>query len=304
MTELSTAGERGRRRRRRPPWRRWLLAYAFVAPVIVLTAAFSLVPLVMLAYRSLYKGNVFDTDLQWAGLANYAGSFQSGGGHAIGVTVVYTVLFVAVCMASGLGMALLLDVRLPGLRRVRAAFIVPLVVPTVATALIWGSLFAPQFGLISRLLSAIHLPEVNWFSSPAPALATVLLFGCWQFFGEDVILYLAALKSLPRDILEAATVDGAGAWQRFRHMRWPLLRRATALILVVTTLTGLQTFTQIFVLTNGGPGNATETVLYYIYNQGFVQNNTGQADAMGVILFLLSLLVTVMQIAIVRSAVE
>jgi ABC-type sugar transport system permease subunit len=207
-------------------------------------------------------------------------------------------------MAAGLGVGLLLDVRLPGLRHVRAAFIVPLVVPTVATALIWGSLFAPQFGLVSRILDGLHVPPVGWLTSPAPALATVLLFGCWQFFGEDVILYLAALKALPSDLLDAAAVDGAGAWQRFIYLRWPLLRRSTALILVVTTLTGLQTFTQIYVLTNGGPNNATTTVLYFIYNAGFVQNNTGQADAMGVVLFFLSLLVTLIQLALVRSVVE
>jgi ABC-type sugar transport system permease subunit len=120
----------------------------------------------------------------------------------------------------------------------------------------------------------------------------VLTFGVWQFFGEDVILYLAALKSLPLDILEAASVDGAGPWLRFRLIRWPLLRRSTVLILVITTLTGLQTFTQIDVLTNGGPNGATTTALFYIFNQGFIQFNTGQADAMGVILFLISLVTT------------
>jgi len=127
----------------------------------------------------------------------------------------------------------------------------------------------------------------------------VLTFGIWQFFGENVILYLAALKTLPVDVMEAASVDGAGPWRRFISVRWPLLRRHTVLIWVITTLTGLQSFTQIYVLTNGGPNGATTTALFYVYNQGFVQFNTGQADAMGVVLFLISLAVTVAQVGLI-----
>jgi ABC-type sugar transport system permease subunit len=104
---------------------------------------------------------------------------------------------------------------------------------------------------------------------------------------------LAGLKTIPLDLIEAAGVDGAGPWRRFRYIRWPLLRRHTVLICVITTLTGLQTFNQIFVLTNGGPNGATTTALFYIFNQGFVQFNTGLADAMGVILFGVSLFITV-----------
>jgi ABC-type sugar transport system permease subunit len=98
--------------------------------------------------------------------------------------------------------------------------------------------------------------------------------------------------------MDAASIDGAGPWQRFRHVTWPLLRRSTLLISVVTTLTGLQTFTQIYVLTQGGPGGATQTALYYVYNEGFIQFDTGKADAMGTVLFLLALTVTMTQIGL------
>jgi ABC-type sugar transport system permease subunit len=274
------------------------LAYLFVAPAVVLTAAFSLLPLVLLADRSLYAGNVFGTNLHFVGFSNYPATMSSGGAHALVVTAIYTVGFTVAVMALGLGLALLLNQRLPGLDRMRAPFIVPLVVPTVGLALIWGSLFAPQFGLVNRVLSALGLGDHDFISSPGLALFTVLTFGVWQFFGEAVILYLASLKSLPVDVLQAAEVDGAAAWQRFRYMSWPMLRRSTVLISVVTVLTGLQTFTQIQILTQGGPDGATTTALYYIYNENFVQNNTGNADAMGVILFLLSLAVTVSQVGL------
>jgi multiple sugar transport system permease protein len=284
--------------------RRWGTAYAFVLPVLALTVIFSVVPLVLVFQRSFYQGNIFGTNLTFAGLANYRGVFSSGGGHALIVTAVYTAGFVAVCMISGFAIALLLDVRLPGLRQVRAFFIIPMVVPAVATAFIWFTLFEPDTGLFNRVLSAAGLPQAT-LSTPSTAVIAVIGFGAWQFFGEVVLLYLAALKSLPQDVLEAASVDGAGAWQRLRYVRWPLLRHQTALIAVIATLTGLQTFTQIYVLTDGGPQGATQTALYYVYQEAFglgAGGSVGLADAMAVILFLISLVITIIQLRVVGRA--
>src|SRR6202041_3248488 len=149
------------------------------------------------------------------------------------------------------------------------------------------------------------LPQVS-LSTPTTALVAVIAFGAWQFFGEVVLLYLAALKALPGDVVEAASVDGAGAWQRLRYIRWPLLRHQTVLIAILATLNGLQTFTQIYVLTDGGPQGATQTALYYVYQQAFGlggSGSTGLADAMSVILFGISLVVTIIQVSLVsRSA--
>lgn len=305
MTTLVTRTARRRPdlhgKRRRPARRNALTAYTFIAPVLVLTVIFSVIPLVMVFRRSLYRGNIFDTDLRFAGLTNYRNVFGTGGGHALIVTAIYTVGFVAVCMILGFGIALLLDVRLPGLSHVRAVFVIPLVVPSVATALIWFTLFQPNTGLFNRILVSVGLPQAT-LSGKTTALVAVIAFGAWQFFGEVVILYLAALKTLPGDALEAAVIDGAGAWQRLRYIRWPLVRHQTALIGVLATLNGLQTFTQIYVLTNGGPQGATQTALYYVYQQAFglgADGSVGRADAMSVILFLISLVVTIGQLALV-----
>ncbi|MBB4704170.1 carbohydrate ABC transporter permease [Sphaerisporangium siamense] len=299
MGELISAAPLARARRAGSGRRTRALAYAFVAPTVLLTVAFSLVPLGMLLWRSLHGGGVFDLAPRFVGLDNYTAMLAEGGGHALGVTAVYTTGFVVLTMGAGLGLALLLNSRAPGVARLRAPFVVPLVVPVVATALIWANMFAPRFGVVNRVLAALGLPQADILSAPGPALLAVLTFGAWQFFGQNVILYVAALKSVPRDVLDAAAVDGAGAWRRFRHVQWPLTRRHTLLIWVVTTLTGLQTFTQIYVLTQGGPDGATSTALYYVYDQGFVQFDTGRANAMGVALFLLSLLVTLAQLWLV-----
>jgi ABC-type sugar transport system permease subunit len=273
--------------------------------VLGLTVLFSVVPLVLVIQRSLYRGNIFGTDETFAGLANYAAVFSTGGGHALTVTAIFTVGFVATCLVLGLGIALLLDVQLPGLQHVRAFFVIPLVVPPVATAFIWFTFFQPDTGLFNRFLIGAGLPQVT-LSSPTDAMIAVIAFGAWQYFGEVVLIYLAALKALPRDVIEAALVDGAGAWARLRRIRWPLLRHQTALLLVIATLYGLQTFTQIYILTDGGPQGATQTALFYIYQQGFglgAGGSIGLADAMSVILFAISLVVTVTQITIVsRSA--
>ena len=272
--------------------------YTFVLPAVGLTVLFSIYPLIMVVQRSLQRGTFFGTNLTFAGLGNYRAVFATGGGHALVVTAVFTVGFVAACMVAGLAVALILDVRLPGLRQVRAFFIIPIVVPPVATAFIWFTFFQPNTGLLNRLLTAAGLPQVS-LSSPTTALIAVIAFGAWQFFGEVVLLYLAGLKSLPEDLLEAASVDGAGAWGRLRYIRLPLLRRQTVLISIIATLTGLQTFTQIYVLTDGGPQGATQTALYYVYQQAFglgAGGSVGLADAMAVILFAISLVITIGQL--------
>lgn len=284
---------------------RWGTAYSFVLPTLGLTILFSIVPLVLVIQRSLYKGNVFGTNLTFAGFANYADVFRTGGGHTLIVTLVFTSGFVAVSLLLGLVIALLLDVKLPGLKQVRAAFVIPIVVPQVATAFIWFTFFQPDTGLFNRGLLAAGLPQVS-LSNATDAMIAVIAFGAWQYFGEIVLIYLAALKTLPRDVLEASSIDGAGAWQRFLYVRWPLLRHQTALLMVIATLYGLQTFTQIYILTDGGPNGATQTALYYIYQQAFglgASGSTGLADAMSVILFFVSLVVTMIQIGVVsRSA--
>ncbi len=282
----------------------WSTAYSFVLPGLGLTILFSVVPLILVIQRSLYKGNIFGTNLTFAGLANYADVFRTGGGHSLVVTAVFTAGFVAVTMLLGFSIALLLDVRLPGLRHVRAFFVIPLVVPPVATAFIWFTFFEPDTGLFNRLLIGAGLPQVT-LSSATDAMIAVIAFGAWQYFGEIVLIYLAALKTLPRDVIEAASIDGAGAWQRLRYVRWPLLRHQTALLLVIMTLYGLQTFTQIYILTDGGPQGATQTALYYVYEQAFglgAGGSIGLADAMSVILFAISLVVTIVQITLVSRA--
>jgi ABC-type sugar transport system permease subunit len=302
LPAMGKAGEEKKASRKRGlvTWRTHAFGWSLLAPVVVLTAVFSLLPLSLVVWRSLYAGNVFGTNLTWAGLSNYSSAVRHGGAHSLAVTAVYTGGFVVIVMGLGLAFGILFSVRLKLARALRFIFVIPLVTPTVATALIWGSLFAPEFGFVNRIFGALGLGEPRWLSSPDLALVTVLLFGVWQFFGEAVLLYIAGLASVPREIVDAAEIDGANAFQRLRYVRLPLVRRTSELLVILTTLTGLQTFTQIFVLTNGGPGRATTTLLYDVYKTAFVANNVGKADALAVLLFVISFLITLGQLRLVR----
>lgn len=294
MAKLESAAARRRRRQME------IFGWSLLAPVLVLTTAFSLLPLGLVAWRSLYKGNIFDTNLRYSGLTNYSSAFQGSGAHALEITAIYTLGFLILVMGLGLGLAVLFSVRLRIATKLRFLFVIPLVTPSVATALIWGSLFAPQYGFVNRVLGALGIAEPRWQTSPDLALLMVLLFGVWQFFGEAVLLYIAGLASIPRELVDAAEIDGASGWQRLRYVRLPLVRGISELLVILTTLTGLQTFTQIFILTNGGPGTATTTLLYDVYKTAFVSNNVGKADALAVGLFLISFLITLGQLRLVR----
>jgi ABC-type sugar transport system permease subunit len=300
---MSTAAEREKPRQKGlVTWRTHAFGWSMLAPVVLLTAAFSLLPLGLVVWRSLYSGNVFGNNLRFAGLSNYSSAIRHGGAHSLAITAVFTGGFLVIVMGLGLAFGILFSVRLKVARALRFIFVIPLVTPTVATALIWGSLFAPEFGFVNRIFRGLGLGEPRWLSSPDLALLTVLLFGVWQFFGEAVLLYIAGLASVPREIVDAAEIDGANAWQRLRYVRLPLVRRTSELLVVLTTLTGLQTFTQIFILTNGGPGRATTTLLYDVYKTAFVSNNVGKADALAVFLFVISFLITLGQLRLVRRS--
>jgi multiple sugar transport system permease protein len=160
--------------------------------------------------------------------------------------------------------------------------------------MIWLFMFNPSFGVINYFLSLIGVPRLTWLNSPASALPSIILVGIWRNLGYDVVIYLAGLQGIPAHLHEAVMVDGASAWQRFRRVTWPLLMPTTMFVLIVTGVQALQAFDQIFVLTLGGPGNATATVVYDVYRNAFLYFKMGYASAMAftwfVLVFALSLL--------------
>lgn len=277
-----------------------IFGYLLILPTFALTFLFTDIPLIRTMYDSFFRGSLLGGIQGFVGFKNYTSSLSGGGAMSLLVTLKFTIGFVILATLLGLLIGLLLNKPVKGISTFRTAFIVPLVVPIVATGFIWVTLFNPFFGIVDRILAAVGLPRVDWFNDPHAALVTVILFSTWQHFGQNVILFLAALKGLPKDLLEAAEIDGAGPFTRVKSIVLPLLVPSIALIVVLTTIAALQVFTQIYVLTGGGPVGSTTTAAFYIYSQAFTLYNTGTADALATILFLITIAITIFQMKVLK----
>jgi multiple sugar transport system permease protein len=201
--------------------------------------------------------------------------------------------------ALALLLAIALNQQLRGMHVFRAAYFLPTITSAVAAATVWRWIYEPNFGLLNSLLYAIgveHPP--TWISSPAWAMPALILLGIWQGLGFQMVIFLAGLQGIPAHLYEAAAIDGAGWWARFRHITLPLISPTTFFVLIISVIGSYQVFDQAFVLTEGGPGYATTTLVYYIYEYGFQFFKMGYAAAMAWILFAIVFVLTVIQFRI------
>jgi multiple sugar transport system permease protein len=296
-------------RPQRPPLRKRLMGsehvagWAFVAPALILIAVFFLIPIGWSLLLSLQADNLLGSS-HYVGLANYRALtkdpvFRS----AIGHTLLYTVIFVPVSVLGALGLAVALHRHIRGIRFYRLAVFIPLVTSTVATGIVFLWLLDPTFGLVNYVLHALGIRQQQFLQDPNEALYCIVAMTVWGWLGFDVIVYLAALQGIPEDLMEAAEIDGAGRWRRFRTIVVPLLSPATLFLVVWSTINALQLFDEIYVTTRGGPLGATTVLVYYLYQQAFQFFNAGYGSAIAYVLFLAILLVTLSQMWIGRRRV-
>ncbi len=275
--------------------KRHIFSYIMILPTFGLTALFTIYPLIVVVFRSFYSGSLFSMAHSFAGLANYATLLQQGGIASLGVTAEFTIGFVAASTILGMLGAMLLNLPLKGTEAVRTTFIIPLVVPIVATAIVWTTLFNTFFGPVDAFLSFLGLPRLDWLGSPNLALPTVIMFSTWQYVGENVILFIAALRAIPVEVREQALVDGARGFKNFWRITLPLITPSLVVVMVIGTIAAMQAFTQIYIITQGGPIDATTTAAFYVYQEAFTFFNTGAADAMATIIFAITILLTLLQ---------
>lgn len=195
----------------------------------------------------------------------------------------YTAVTVPVGAMLAFGLALLLNRSWTGMGLFRSLFFTPALVSGVAIAIVWGWLFNPRFGAVNGLLRTLHLPEPGWLGDPRWAMPVIIMLGLWSV-GGTMLIYLAALQSIPRELYDAARLDGAGRWQATRHVTLPMVSSITFFVLVVGTITSLQVFTPTYVLTGGGPNNSTLTLPLYIYQNAFTYGRIGYSAALTVVL--------------------
>lgn len=272
--------------------------YALVAPTTVLLAVFYLYPLAQTVAYSFTDWNPgVPGAVSFVGLQNFADlAGASGFLQALGTTVLIAVVVVPGSMAVGLVLAALLDGSFRGRTVYRTLIFAPHIAPTVGSALIFSYLLTPLGGLVNAALRGVGIPAVPFLTTSPWALIAVIVFLLWQQVGYSMVIYSAALSTIPPSYHEAAKLDGAGAVRRFVSISLPLVFPTSGFLVITGLLSSLQVFTQVFVLTGGGPLDSTKTVVFWIYEQGFLFFNGGLATAGSVVLLLVGVVVTLLQL--------
>ena len=276
--------------------RRSLLeGYFFLAPSLLHLIVFIAVPLIFSLYLSLHQWNVISPSKPFVGFGNFRALFHDAlFWKAMKNTAVYT-LQVPIGMAAALFVAILMNQRLRGIHFFRTIFFLPSVSSFVAVALVWQWLYQPQYGLVNFLLKQIGFGPVPWLSSPKTALLSIMIMTIWMGIGYQMVIFLAGLQGIPDYLYEAALMDGASPWQRFRSITLPLLKPTTFFVLITSVIGSFQVFTSVYVMTQGGPNHATDVVVYHIYQNAWEYLRMGYASAMSWVLFLVILIVTLVQ---------
>ena len=269
--------------------------WLFVAPATLLIVAFGLVPIGW-SFLLSFQSSDFVSPPEWVGVANYQALKDDPEFHAAIVrTLVYTALFVPLVVFGGLAIAVALNAKVRFMGFYRTAVFIPVACSTVATAIIFNWLLEPTYGIVNWALGWVGLGPYGFFQDPDQALVSVVVMTSWGWIGFNAIIYLAALQSIPRELVEAAAIDGAGRFATFRRITWPLLGPATLFLVVWATINALQVFDEIYVSTRGGPLQATTVVVYYLYEQAFRFFAAGYGAAIAYVLFVGILLLTLIQ---------
>lgn len=295
LANVATGVARGFRRRT-TYWQRdsWT-GYAFVAPQFIGFAIFLGVPMVAVAYYSLYDWHILRGTAELTGASNYARMLQDPQfATVLRNTFLFSAGLVPFNLALALGLALLLDQKLRGTTVFRTLFFAPVVVSLVAWAIVWNFLLQADGG-INLFLSTLGIDGPNWLRESEWAMPSVITVQVFKNVGLNMILFLAALQSVPGEIIEASRVDGAGPVKGFRLITLPMIAPTILLVSMITVIGSFQVFATIVVLTGGGPGNATNVLVYYIYQQAFRVYEAGYASAGAVVLFVIVLALTVAQ---------
>ncbi len=267
--------------------RRTLAAWGFLAPAAALILAFTLGPLLFSLWISLHEWRLIDPAPLFLGLDNYAALLANPDWwSAIGNTALFT-LHVPAAMAVALALALLTRGSRRAMRWARLALFLPAITSVAAIAVVWKWLLSDQYGLLNQTLERAGLGSVPWLTSPDTALASLMMIGIWMVVGYQMVVFQAGLAAIPRDWYDAARVDGAGPWQRFRHITLPGLRHTLFFVLVTSIIGSFQVFGLVYVMTEGGPLGATDVAVYHIYREAWEFLRFGNAAAMSWLLFAL-----------------
>jgi ABC-type sugar transport system permease subunit len=280
----------------RRSWRRYRAGILFVLPALVLYLIFMVYPFFQSIYFSLTSWNGVAAVKEWVGLANYR---ELVGDNLFWLSLLHTVIWVIIGTIApiviGMLLALLLWRRPKGFTLFRTFFFMPQVLSTVVIGIIWNWIYNPIFGILNEILDAVGLEDLSrgWLGDPDIALYAVLIAAIWATIGFVFVILLAGLQNVSKDLLEAATVDGANVWQRFWNVTVPQMASVLNVVIALLLIGGFSVFDIVFVMTGGGPANATEVLATYTYKEAFTQNNVGYASTLSVVITVISLIASV-----------
>ncbi|WP_315216136.1 sugar ABC transporter permease [Actinomyces dentalis] len=284
---------------------RKLLIGLFLAPTVIGLGLFTFLPILASVVLAFFSWDII-TPPRFVGLENFA---DIAADPTIRVSFLNTIGFVVVAvtlqLAVALVLAVLVNTRMPGLLKsfFRSVLFFPLVLSAASVSIIMGYLFNENFGLVNHVLNLLGMADVPWLTSTHGAMIVVVLVYVWQNFGFSFLLFLGGLSSIPKEVYEAAQVDGATGWKQFWRITFPLVSPTTLVASVMAIISALQIFDQPYVLTRGGPGDSTRTAVMVIYESAFKQLEFGRASAIGIVLTVVIMLVTAVQFRLSRRFV-
>ena len=296
MTKSNVAGRRGRRLNLKQ--REALTGWLFVSPALIGFGIFTFGAILYSLYLSFTDYDMFGTP-EWVGLENYIKAFTNDEYfyQYFGNTFYFAIVLVPVVLVISLFLAILINKKVGKLTKAyRVALFLPSITSTVAVSMVWLWIFNPDMGILNNFLTAIgfHNPPM-WLSDPEWSKPALIIMRVWQMSGYYMLLFLAGRQTIPETLYEAAEVDGASSWQRFTRITVPMLSNTTFVVVILLIIESFNMFESIFVMTEGGPLGSTSTIMYYIYEQGFMSYNMGYASALAWIFFALILVFTLIQ---------
>lgn len=289
------------RRLLRPEAKFALQAYAFLLPSFVGLLVFLILPIIAVAVLSFFNWGLI-AQPTFIGLGNYSKLFGSSSfWHSLLVTFYYILLNIPMQTVFALLLALLLNQKIPGRGIFRTLFVVPWMATAVAMGIVWQWIFDPQYGSLNSFLSLFHITGPAWLSSPGWALPAIAAVNIWQYTGYNMLFFLAGLQGIPPDFYEASSLDGAGPVRKFFTITLPLLTPTLFFVLVTDVIGSAQVFDTVYVMTQGGPGNATSVLNFTIFQQAFMFFHAGYASALSMVLFAILLIITLLQVLFFRN---
>lgn len=260
----------------------------FILPALIPLGVFWLFPMGEAIFMSFTDWDYMSSAYNIVGFENYRNIFSDSMFYdALKNTLVFTLGTLVPTIALGLLAAVILRKKITGSAIYKAIIFSPWVTPTVVISIVWSWIFEPQYGLANYILQLLNMPKSQWLQSSDTAMTAVILVTVWKGFGWAMIFYLTALEMVPKELYEAAAVDGAGSWQKFKKITLPLISPTTFFLTIITTINSIQAYDQIQVLTQGGPSGSTRTILYLYYQTAFENFNIGEATSIAVIILLI-----------------